>query len=209
MLERNKNKTMKILHLISSLRGEASFSNKLGNSIIEQLATRYPIEVKERNLASAPLAHLSDAHVTAFFTPEHERTAAQIEIIRPSDEAIAELLNADILIIDVPMYNFTIPSTIKAWIDQIARAGITFRYGENGVEGLVTNKKAYLAISTGGIYSEGYMKDFDHTEQYLRHVLGFLGITNMEVFRVEGVNLSEAKEDVLSKAKQHVEEFDF
>lgn len=200
---------MKILHIISSLRGEASFSNKLGNSIIEQIRAKHPVEVRERNLASTPLPHLSDTHVTAFFTPADERTKDQLETIRPSDEAIAELMNADTLVIDVPMYNFTIPSTIKAWIDQIARAGVTFKYGENGVEGLVMNKKAYLAISTGGIYSEGFMKDFDHTEQYLRHVLGFLGITDIEVFRVEGVNLTEAKDDVFSKAKQRVEDFVF
>jgi len=200
---------MKILHLISSLRGQASFSNKLGNSIIEQIKAKHPVEVQERNLASAPLPHLSDRHVAAFFTPADERTKDQLETIRPSDEAIAELMEADTLVIDVPMYNFTIPSTIKAWIDQIARAGVTFKYGENGVQGLVTNKKAYLAISTGGIYSEGFMKDFDHTEQYLRHVLGFLGITDIEVFRVEGVNLSDAKDDVFSKAKQQVEDFVF
>jgi len=200
---------MKILHIISSLRGEASFSNKLGNSIIEKIATKHTVEVKERNLASAPLPHLSDAHVAAFFTPAEERTAAQLETIGPSDEAIAELMDADTLVIDVPMYNFTIPSTIKAWIDQIARAGLTFKYGENGIQGLVVNKKAYLAISTGGIYSEGFMKDFDHTEQYLRHVLGFLGITDIEVFRIEGVNLSEAKDDVFLKAKQRVKEFVF
>lgn len=200
---------MKILHLISSLRGQASFSNKLGNSIIEQIKAKHPVEVQERNLASTPLPHLSDRHVGAFFTPADERTKDQLETIRPSDEAIAELMEADTLVIDVPMYNFTIPSTIKAWIDQIARAGVTFKYGENGVQGLVTNKKAYLAISTGGIYSEGFMKDFDHTEQYLRHVLGFLGITDIEVFRVEGVNLSDAKDDVFSKAKQQVEDFVF
>ena len=200
---------MKILHIISSLRGQASFSNKLGNSIIEQIRAKHPVEVKERNLASTPLPHLSDKHVTAFFTPADERTKDQLETIRPSDEAIAELMEADTLVIDVPMYNFTIPSTIKAWSDQIARAGVTFKYGENGVKGLVTNKKAYLAISTGGIYSEGFMKDFDHTEQYLRHVLGFLGITDIEVFRVEGVNLAEAKDDVFSKAKQRIEDFAF
>jgi FMN-dependent NADH-azoreductase len=98
------------------------------------------------------------------------------------------------------MYNFGIASTLKSWIDHIARANKTFRYSEKGPEGLVKNKKVYLAISTGGVYSDGPMKAYDFTEPYLRAVLGFMGMTNLTAYRVEGVNMPALKESALQKA---------
>ena len=192
---------MKILHLISSPRGEASFSIKLGNALIEKLQGANPdSSVKVHNLAKTPFPHLEEAHLNSFFTPAESRTPDMLEAVKHSDDAIAELQDADTIVIGVPMYNFSIHSTLKAWIDHIARAGFTFRYTENGPEGLVKNKKVYLAIATGGIYSEGAMKAYDFTEPYLRSVLGFLGMTDITAYRVEGVNMPQYKDTALEKA---------
>lgn len=197
---------MKILHLISSPRNDSSFSIKLGNAIVEKLQATHPDSTVEiHNLAKTPFPHLEEVHLNSFFTPKENHTPEMSEAIKHSDQAIAELLNADVIIIDVPMYNFGIPSTLKAWVDHIARAGLTFRYTEQGPEGLVKNKKVYLAISTGGVYSEGIMKAYDFTEPYLRTVLGFLGMTDLTAFRVEGLNMPALKDDALEKAIQGIQ----
>ncbi len=192
---------MKILHLISSPRSEASFSIKLGNAIVEKLQAANPNStVKVHNLVKTPFPHLEEVHLNSFFTPKESHTPELTEAVKHSDDAITEIMDADVLVIGVPMYNFSIHSTLKAWIDHIARAGKTFRYAENGPEGLVKNKKVYLAISTGGVYSDGPMKAYDFTEPYLRVVLGFLGMTDLAAFRVEGVSVPDLKDQALEKA---------
>ena len=192
---------MKILHLISSPRGAASFSIKLGNAVVEKLTAANPeSSVKTHNLVATPFPHLEEVHLNSFYTPLENHTPELTEAIRHSNEAIAEVQDADVIVIGVPMYNFGIHSTLKAWIDHVARAGQTFRYGENGPEGLVKGKKVYLAISTGGVYSEGPMKAYDFTESYLRAVLGFLGMVDITAFRVEGVNMPDLKESALENA---------
>jgi FMN-dependent NADH-azoreductase len=192
---------MKILHLISSPRGEASFSIKLGNAIVEKLqSANADSTVKIHNLVKHPFPHLEEVHLNSFFTPLESRTPELTEAVKHSDDAIAELQEADAIVIGVPMYNFSIHSTLKAWIDHIARAGVTFRYGENGPEGLVKGKKVYLAIATGGVYSEGAMKAYDFTEPYLKSVLGFLGMTDVTAYRVEGVNMPQFKDNAMDKA---------
>jgi len=197
---------MKILHLISSPRGEASFSIKLGNALVEKLQAANPNStVKVHSLIKTPFPHLEEAHLNSFFTPVESRTPEMLEAVKHSDDAIAELQDADTIVIGVPMYNFGIHSTLKAWIDHIARAGISFRYTEKGPEGLIKNKKVYLAISTGGIYSEGPMKSFDFTEPYLRSVLGFLGMTDITAYRVEGVNMPQFKDSALEKGINSIE----
>ena len=127
------------------------------------------------------------------------------EAVKHSDEAIAELKDADIIVIGVPMYNFSLHSSLKAWIDHICRAGQTFSYSEKGPEGLIKNKKVYLAISTGGVYSEGFMKPYDFTEPYLRTLLGFLGMTDITAYRAEGLNMPDLKEHALEKAVESIE----
>jgi FMN-dependent NADH-azoreductase len=194
---------MKILHLISSPRGEASFSIKLGDAIIQKLQSgNTETFVKMHDLTHTPFPHLEEVHLNSFFTRAEERTPGQLEAIKHSDAAIAEINDADILVISIPMYNFGIHSTLKAWIDHIARAGVTFAYTENGPVGLIKNKKAYLAIATGGIYSEGPYKSYDFTEPYLRTILGFIGITDVTAFRVEGLNIPGVKETALDKAQE-------
>ncbi|MEX8547683.1 MAG: FMN-dependent NADH-azoreductase [Mucilaginibacter sp.] len=192
---------MKILNLISSPRGGASFSIKLADAIIEKLQAANPgSTVKVHDLVKTPFPHLEEVHLNSFFTPKENHTPEMTEAIKHSDQAIAEITDADVIVIGVPMYNFSIHSTLKAWIDHLARAGKTFQYTANGPEGLVKNKKVYLAIATGGVYSDGPMKAYDFTEPYLRTVLGFLGMTDVTAFRVEGVNMPDLKDQALEKA---------
>lgn len=198
---------MKILHLISSPRGAASMSIKLGNAIIQKLETENPgSTVTVRNLAETTFPHLEEVHLNSFFTPAEKHTPELTEAIKHSDEAIAELKDADVIVIGVPMYNFSIHSTLKAWIDHIARAGKTFNYTEKGPAGLIDGKKVYLAISSGGVYSQGPMKAFDFTETYLRSVLGFLGMTDITAFRLEGLSVPNLKDNAWNKALQNIDE---
>jgi FMN-dependent NADH-azoreductase len=191
----------KILHIISSPRGEASYSIKLGRSIVDKLVIAYPgSTVKEHVLVNNHFPHLEEAQITSFFTPPQERTSQNMEALKHSDEAIQEIMDADILIIGAPMYNFNIPSTLKAWIDHIARAGVTFKYDEKGPKGLVEGKKAYLAVTSGGIYSEGAMKPYDFGTPYLQMVLGFLGITDISIVRAEGTSMPDKKDTVIETA---------
>lgn len=191
----------KILHVISSPRGDASFSIKLGNAIVQKLKAEYPgSQVKESNLVKKQFPHLYEAQITSFFTPTEFRTPENNEAVRYSDEAIRELLEADIIVIGAAFYNFGIHSTLKAWIDHIARVNVTFRFTESGPEGLVHGKKVYIAVASGGIYSEGVMQPYDFAGPYLKAILGFLGITDVTIFRVEGTEIPGIKEHTLEKA---------
>ena len=197
---------MKILHIISSPRKEASFSIKLGNEIIEKLERRYPgATVKTHDLTQTPFPHLEEVHLNSFMTEPAKRSEEFAEAAKHSDEAIAELMDADMIVIGAPMYNFSIHSTLKAWIDHVMRSGITFSYSAAGPKGLVKNKKVFLAISTGGVYSAGPMKEFDFTEPYLVKALNFIGITDITTYRVEGTAMPDLKETALSKAVELVE----
>ncbi|HMG10329.1 MAG TPA: NAD(P)H-dependent oxidoreductase [Mucilaginibacter sp.] len=190
----------RILHIISSPRGEASLSIKLGNAIIEKIKAEYPgSTVKESNLITQQFPHLEEAHLTSFFTPAESRTPANIEAIKHSDEAIQEIRDADIVVIGAPLYNFSIHSSLKAWIDHIVRAGITFKYDENGPEGLLKGKKVYIALASGGIYSDGPMQSLDFVEPYLKHILSFIGLADISVFRVEGSAIPGIQDTALEK----------
>lgn len=190
----------KILHIISSPRGEASLSIKLGNAVIEKIKADYPgSTVKENNLVTQHFPHLEEAHINSFFTPPDSRDAAGIEAVKHSDEAIQEIIDADIIVIGAPLYNFSIHSSLKAWIDHIVRAGVTFKYDANGPDGLIKGKKVYIALSSGGIYSEGPMKPLDFVEPYLKHILSFIGLTDITVFRVEGSSIPVVQDTALEK----------
>ncbi|HLW62202.1 MAG TPA: NAD(P)H-dependent oxidoreductase [Flavobacterium sp.] len=197
---------MKILRLVTSFRGNDSQSFQLGNTVVEMIKAQYKdADIITRNLAKNEMPHFNDVHFTSFITPVENLSDELKNAVSHSDKAVKELIDSDIIVIDVPMYNFSIPSSLKAWIDHIVRAGVTFRYTENGVEGLVQNKKVYLAIASGGIYSEGPMKEYDLTEKYIKNILGFIGITDVTAFRVEGVAIPGIKESAMSKAVQIVE----
>jgi FMN-dependent NADH-azoreductase len=200
----------KILNIVSSVKGKDSFSIKLSNAILDKLLSVYPnSSVKTHDLTKSPVPHLEETHFVSFYTPEETRTDKHKEAIKHSDHAIKELMEADIIVIGVPMYNFGIPSTLKAWIDHVVRAGVTFSYAKGFPEGFVTNKKVYLAIASGAVYSEGQMKSYDFTESYLRTVLGVLGMTDIKTFRVEGTNIPDLKDTAWPKALESVTNYVF
>jgi FMN-dependent NADH-azoreductase len=195
----------KILHIISSPRNGASYSIKLGNAIIEKIKAAHPgSTVKERDLVKIQFPHLEEAHLTSFFTPPEKRTPENIEAIRNSDEAIREIMEADVLVIGAPVYNFNIHSSLKAWFDHIVRRGITFSYGEKGPEGLVKGKKVYIAMASGGIYSEGPMQAHDFVVPYLKWMLGFIGMTDVSVFRIEGTAIPVIQDKAVEKGLKSI-----
>jgi len=199
-----------ILNITSSISGENSYSVKLADAIIARIQSEYPgSTVKTYDLAKNPFPHLDAAHFEAFNVPADVRTADQQGAAHYSDTAISDLLAADYVVIGVPFYNFSIPSTLKAWLDHIVRAGITFSYGEQGPVGLVNGKKVFLAVASGGVYSEGPMSAYDSSEPFLRNVLGFLGMTDVTTFRAEGVKIPQLAETALPKAVEAVTEYAF
>jgi len=190
----------KILHIISSPKGEKSFSIKLGNAIVDKIQAANPgSTVAVHDLTKNPFPHLEEAALEAFYTPAENRTPAHNEVLRHSDQAIAELKDADIIVIGAPLWNFGIPSVLKAWIDHIARAGQTFKYSEAGAEGLVRDKVVYVAMAAGAVYSSGPYQAYDFVSTYLKAVLGFLGMTKLTVFRVEGSAYPGQAEAALQK----------
>ncbi len=192
----------KILHVISSPVGEGSFSIKLGNAIVEKVkATNPGSTVKENNLVTKQYPHLVGAEIAAFYTPEAYRTPENIASLKVSDEAIAELMEADVIVIGAPLHNFGIPSVLKAWIDHVVRVGVTFSMSEKGYAGLIKpGKKMYIAMASGGIYSEGAMQAYDFNAPYLKAVFGFIGITDVTVVRAEGTSMPGVKDTALEKA---------
>lgn len=182
----------KILYINSSVRHTGSISRQMSGEFITKLKAADPAStVVERDLTAHPVPHLTEQMMGAYFTPAEQRSAAQNETIKVSDNLVAEVMAADIVVIAAPMYNFSVSSTLKAWIDHIARAGLTFKYGANGPEGMVGGKKFYIFTSRGGVYSEGPAKVMDFHETYLRAVLGFLGITDITFIHSEGLAMGE------------------
>lgn len=200
----------KILNIVSSAKGNNSFSIKLSNAIIDKLLAAYPdSQVKTHDLTANPLPHLHENQLNAFFTPEEKRTDSHKELVSYSEQAIQDLKEADFVVIGVPLYNFSIPSSLKAWIDNVVRAGITFSYADGAPKGLVTNKKVYLAMASGGIYSDGPMKQYDFAEPFLRFILSFIGLNNITTFRVEGTSLPDLAATAFPKAVEAVNEYAF
>lgn len=195
-----------ILHLKSSIQGKESYSIKLGYAIVEKIQNKYPGSIlQETNLVDLEIPHLSPAVLRTFFIPADQLTEEEKEFIRFSDELVKQLLAADIIVIGAPLINFTIPTPLKAWIDHITRAGITFGYSENGPVGKVTGKKIYVAMSSAGVYSEGPGKANDFVAPYLKAFLGFLGMTDLTVFRAEGLKVPEVKERAMERAIHSIE----
>lgn len=191
----------KILNIQSSPRGEASYSIKLSNAILDRLKVKYPDAVVETiDLVKTRFPHLEEAHINAFFTPMENHSMQERVAIRHSDENIRAIQQADILVIGAPLYNFSIPSALKAWIDHVVRKGVTFTYSEKGAQGLITGKKVYVAMSSGGVYSEGMLKGMDFVEPYLRTILGFIGLTDVTFVRVEGLSVPGVQDKAWEKA---------
>ncbi|WP_233842993.1 NAD(P)H-dependent oxidoreductase [Dyella sp. 2HG41-7] len=182
---------MKLLHLDASSLGQHSVSRELTAAIVAQLAQEHTaLDVTYRDLTANPLPHWAPV-------VDAESDAAKL-----GEAVMDEFQAADIVVIGAPMYNFSIPSQLKAWIDRIAVAGKTFSYTENGPKGLVEGKRVIIASSRGGIYSAGPAAGLDFQETYLRTVLGFLGVTNIEFIRAEGVNMgAEHKVKAIATAR--------
>ncbi|WP_340680053.1 NAD(P)H-dependent oxidoreductase [Paraglaciecola sp.] len=178
-----------ILVVNSSLSSENGNSNKLTSKLVTRLTSEHNgLNVVERNLNEMNIPHLTMEEMVAWRTDKTARTSAQAAQASLSDTLIAELQQADAVIIGMPMYNFGVPSTFKAWIDRVARAGITFKYTETGPQGLLSNKKVYLLAARGGKYA-GTPKDSQ--SQYLKDVLGFIGLSDIEFVYVEGLAMGD------------------
>lgn len=195
-----------LLHIDSSARYTGSLTRQLSAAYVEQWqAKNAGGKVVQRDLARETLPHITEAMIGAFFTPADQRSAEQQAIIAQSDKLVDELIAADTLVIGVPMYNFAPPSAFKAWVDHISRVGRTFSYGANGPTGLLTGKRAIVILSSGGVYSEGPAQPLDFNGTYIRSVLGFLGITDVELIAAEGVSMGEEKaKQTVSQAQEKI-----
>jgi FMN-dependent NADH-azoreductase len=192
---------MHVLEITASARQDGSISRSLVSDLVAALQDRHgDIEVTRRNVA-AGLPFIDEAWVGANFTPEEERTAADRQILALSDELVGELEAADVIVIGAPIYNFSIPATLKAWIDMVARARKTFRYTESGAEGLLKGKKAYIIVPSGGV-PVGSGVDF--ATPYLRHALAFIGITDVEIIGARGAD--RGNDEALDEARSRIAE---
>ena len=184
---------MKILQINTSARSAGANSTRLADSITARLKARNPTAVIElRDLAANPHPVLDEAALGALFTPAEQRTAEQAARVALDDALIAQLQSADVIVLGVPMYNFGVPVQLKTWIDAIAKAGTTFRYTENGPEGLIKGKKVYVALARGGIYRD---TPADSQVPYLKAVLGFVGMTDVDFIYAEGLAMGADSAD--------------
>ena len=178
----------RVLIIESSARQQDSISRQLTRDFIEQWQAAHPADqITVRDLAANPVPHL-DAHLLGgWMKPEAQRSAAELDALARSNELTDELLAADVLVMAAPMYNFTIPSTLKAWLDHVLRAGVTFKYTPTGPQGLLTGKRAIVLTARGGIQAGATS---DHQEPYLRQVMAFIGIQHVDFIHAEGLNIS-------------------
>jgi FMN-dependent NADH-azoreductase len=193
---------MKLLHIDSSVLGPHSVSRQVSAAIVDRLQKATPdLNVTYRDLTTTPLAHLSGSHLAAAQGAVPEAVALQQDLAA-GQTVLEEFLAADIVVIGAPMYNFTIPSQLKAWIDRILVSGKTFKYSAQGVEGLAGNKRVIIAISRGGFYGAGTPSAAaEHLETYLHSVFSFIGIANPEIIVAEGVQIGpEQREKALESA---------
>lgn len=175
-------KTLKVLRVDSSGRQQNSTTRELTDALIQQLASQgRPLQVTTRDVAPG-LPVVNEDWINANFTDPAQRSESQHAVLTPSDALVQELIDNDVLVIGAPLYNFGIPAALKAWIDLIARARLTFRYGENGPVGLLTDKQAFVIIASGGT---PLGSELDFASAYLRHILGFVGITDVQFINAE------------------------
>ena len=195
----------KLLFVTSSILGENSKSRALGREFVEAWTRHHAgTRVVERDLVAEAVPHLTGAVVGAAMTPAEQRSPEQAETVSLADRLIEELEAADVVVLAAPMYNFSVPSTVKAWIDHVVRAGRTFRYGANGPEGLLRGKKVFIVTARGGVYSQGPGKSMDFHEPYLRHVLGFIGLTDVSFIYAEGLAMPEVAAGALENERASI-----
>ncbi|WP_193164198.1 FMN-dependent NADH-azoreductase [Microbulbifer hainanensis] len=195
------NKTL--LKIQTSLFQSGGQSSQLTNQITENWVAANPgAEVITRDLAAELVPHLTLDRFQAFISDPAERSSEQQTVVDFSDALIDEIRRADVLVLGVPMYNFSVPSSLHAYFDHVARAGVTFEYTPEGPKGLLTGKKAYVVITRGGVYGE------DHAQtNFIRQFLGFIGISDVEFIHAEGLAVGEeAKNDSLNSARERIAE---
>jgi FMN-dependent NADH-azoreductase len=187
-----------LLLVTSSLFGEASQTRQIAREFVAAWRDSHPAtRVVERDLTPESMPHLSRDTLAALATVAEQRTPAQREAASFADSLIEEVEAADTIVLAVPMYNFTGPSTLKAWLDHVARAGRTFRYTEAGPQGLLGGKKVFIVTGRGGFYSgESPARALDFQEPYLRAILGFVGLTDVSFVHVEGLNISKESAEI-------------
>jgi len=196
-----------LLHLDSSILGANSVSRTLSASVVAQLRKTNPaIRVAYRDLAAAPIPHLSGDYLAAGQVGEAQHEPALQADLALGNAVLEEFLAADIVVLGLGFYNFGIPSQLKAWVDRLAVAGKTFRYTEQGPVGLAGGKRVVIAIARGGFYGPGTpTASFEHAESYLRGVFAFFGITEIEVVAAEGMNVgAEARSAAISRAEEKI-----
>lgn len=193
-----------LLQINASLAGANGQSSRLADRFVSEWVANHPGgHVIKRDLAADPVPHLTAERFQAFLSQPEARTAEQKAVSEYSDALIEELRNADTVVFAVPMYNFSVPSTLRAYFDHIARAGVTFRYTANGPEGLLKGKKAYVFITRGGIYSNG----IETQTPYLKQFLGFIGITDVQFVYAEGLSMGDdVRQQSLNAAHQAIGE---
>src|ERR1700712_64524 len=202
---------MKLLHIDSSILGDHSASRQLSRSVVTAFTAGQPdTQVVYRDLANDALSHFSGATLAAAGPPAEGRDAAQKLEVETNEAPLEEFLAADVVVIGAPMYNFTIPSQLKAWIDRISVAGKTFKYSAQGVEGLAGDKRVIVAISRGGFYGPGTPAAVgEHLETYLRWVFGFIGVKNVEFISADGIQVGpEHREKAVASALQAASNLD-
>ncbi len=191
----------KVLHISASINGAASVSRELGDKLARKLADHHSADVVERDLSTNDVPLIDALRFEANNTAPEERSTAQAELAVIADELIDELKGADVIVFSVPIYNFSVPASVKAWADLVARAGTTFKYTENGPEGLLTGKKAYIAASSGGV---PVGSEVDFMTKWLEHFLGFLGIPTEKVIAADGI-MGENADEKIAEAHEKVE----
>ncbi|MFG0414347.1 MULTISPECIES: FMN-dependent NADH-azoreductase [Pseudomonas] len=195
----------RILVIESSARQQGSVSRELTQQFITNWQAAHPADqIQVRDLAVDPVPHLDATLLGGWMTPSEQQSEAEKAALARSNLLTDEVLAADVLVLAAPMYNFAIPSTLKAWLDHVLRAGVTFKYTETGPQGLLTGKRAFVLTARGGIYAGSAL---DHQEPYLRQALAFIGIHDVQFIHAEGLNLgAEFSEKGLAQARAKVAE---
>lgn len=197
----------KVLRLKTSIfdtQDNQGVSSQLGDALVSRLGDGdAELTLVTRDFSHGAVPYLDNAYLQALSTPPAQRSQEQADKVAYSDALIAEVQDADTIVIGVPMYNFAIPAALKSWTDHLARAGVTFRYTDTGPVGLLTNKKVYVLLSTGGQHQEGVT---DFLRPYLRTYFSFLGMTEVEFIVADGLNMGEKpRSEGLHKARVQIQ----
>jgi len=195
-----------ILVIDVSPRGPESASRRVAKALMDRLHSQHPsARFIHRDLVKDNLPHLDETTLRAIITKDAAEALKLKEAARLSDQLTEELLASDFLVIATPMWNFGIPPSLKAWVDFVVRPGKTFVYAENGVLGLAKDKRAILVLASGGVFTEGPWKSWDFVEPYLRRILSFIGIDDVQTVRAEGMNIPPLAVHAVPNAEKALE----